>query len=45
MNNAECTSMFFSFMEIAIPPPPPIPLFKNQNVKCKYCIDEHFSSH
>lgn len=23
MNNAECTSMFFSFMEIAIPPPPP----------------------
>lgn len=44
MNNAECTSMFFSFMEIAIPPPP-IPLFKNQNVKCKYCIDEHFSSH
>lgn len=22
MNNAECTSMFFSFMEIAIPPPP-----------------------
>lgn len=43
MNNAECTSMFFSFMEIAIPPP--IPLFKNQNVKCKYCIDEHFSSH
>lgn len=43
MNNAECTSMFFSFMEIAIPPL--IPLFKNQNVKCKYCIDEHFSSH
>lgn len=27
MNNAECTSMFFSFMEIAIPPPPPPSLY------------------